>query len=586
MNRKGPNPSRRGLVVSRARGALECRTPASPGMARCPLRHAVVMAVCLLLSASSALGGEWQPARLWVTGSAESIWVVGASEDKEGQYPLIQMWYAGGPPGGRETPRQHWRLPPISGDVLRVGADAGAMHILFSDLSIRDHFGDRKPTPGALYRSQCSAEPLALGGDAAEAVFWALVESESLVRPTTQSIATQDGEDVIAQGRLALLQLRDGRWRRLPVPWEAPPDSRFWLSGRSGRLYVFSQAPGEGVRISTLADGTWGAAEWVTEREDIRTGWAGARPEGPVFCAGVGEENRRVALRLFLHQDGAWSDAGAVRDGTEPLRIDPATCGVGVVRGGLGVARATETGRVEFGMGDLGVSPSIRFSVLSLGRSEPGQGSGWQDVVFFAAVLTMMTMVFWTRRGQATVAATVPPGMALAMVHRRVIATMLDYAPAFLVVVVLGQPWLLGQTGDLPQDLDWSGFLEVAADPEMAAKFAPMHYGSIALYGLWCLVWELAIGTTPGKLLFRCYVLGADGVRPRARQLVVRNVARVVVASLGPPGLAMTLMTMLILTRNRQRIGDMLARTIVVQARGDRGSAFGSDRGEPPPPSE
>jgi uncharacterized RDD family membrane protein YckC len=64
----------------------------------------------------------------------------------------------------------------------------------------------------------------------------------------------------------------------------------------------------------------------------------------------------------------------------------------------------------------------------------------------------------------------------------------------------------------------------------------------------------------------------------------VRNVVRTVMVGLGPPGLIITLMTMIILTRNRQRVGDLLARTLVIEPAppakepppGDRGDGFGN----------
>jgi uncharacterized RDD family membrane protein YckC len=78
------------------------------------------------------------------------------------------------------------------------------------------------------------------------------------------------------------------------------------------------------------------------------------------------------------------------------------------------------------------------------------------------------------------------------------------------------------------------------------------------------MIWELATGATPGKMLFGCRVLGINGAPPLTRQIVVRNAARVL-ELLAWPLLLLTLMSMGVLTRNRQRIGDLLADTMVVE---------------------
>ena len=49
------------------------------------------------------------------------------------------------------------------------------------------------------------------------------------------------------------------------------------------------------------------------------------------------------------------------------------------------------------------------------------------------------------------------------------------------------------------------------------------------------------------------------------RQIMVRNLCRSLTFALGPPTMMVALLLMLILTRNRQRIGDLLGNTVVIQ---------------------
>jgi len=74
---------------------------------------------------------------------------------------------------------------------------------------------------------------------------------------------------------------------------------------------------------------------------------------------------------------------------------------------------------------------------------------------------------------------------------------------------------------------------------------------------------EGPLGTTLGKWLFGLRVLNADGGRCSFSQALIRNVMRLVDANpvlLGALPGAVFIMT----TRRRQRLGDLLARTLVV----------------------
>ena len=122
-------------------------------------------------------------------------------------------------------------------------------------------------------------------------------------------------------------------------------------------------------------------------------------------------------------------------------------------------------------------------------------------------------------------------------------------------------PWSMSM---FPTD-DPAVLFELLQDPEFVAKFAPINLVLVTAYGLWCFIWELKTSTTPGKRIFGCSVLSADGTAPATRQIIVRNLCRALTFALGPPTMMVALLLMLILTRNRQRIGDLLGNTVVIQ---------------------
>jgi uncharacterized RDD family membrane protein YckC len=504
---------------------------------------------------------EWAPARLWVVGSDQSTWIVGASEAKGPSLGVVHMWHAG-PKDEPSAARQNYHLPPVSGTPLCVGADAEALRVLFSDLTAYDYFGNRPYSPDAVWKDECRGRPLAWAGDATLGVFWALVETEDLVTPATQAGSdeetTQPDGPTPDDSRLTVLQLRSGVWHRLKPHPAASEGRAFWIASRDGAVSLFWSA-GDNVLVSSRRDTSWSAPKVVSAREQVRQGWAGATADGLVFVAGRRTGAGLYQLDLFLEQHGAWTPAGSAREGNEFLTLDARVCGVGIVRGQLGIARPARNGEVEFGVAPLGTSPALRFSTLSTRRDELTTRPPWEDTITLALLLGIMTLALWSRREEAARTLDLPQGLAPAAVWKRLAATAIDLLPAFLLIA----PWWLPkmQAFSLEHGTDLSAELRDL----LAQQLRLESYATFLAYGLWCFFWEALMGRTPGKMAFRCRVIGTDGAPARVRPCLIRNAVRVLMVSLGIPGLVVTLMTILIVTRNRQRIGDLLARTVVVE---------------------
>lgn len=567
-------------------------------------RTLLIASLVVLAVSGPAAADEWRAVRVWIAGNDGAVWMLGESAAPEGQLPVLQMWFAGKKTPKNTQPKQISKLPPVVGKPLFVGADAAALRVLYSDLSAYDYFGDRPSSLGAVWREQCGDQPpVAWAGDSAASASWALAETATLrpqgTQPTRQATGAErpaqgttsresDEDDVPAAatpphaGRLTLLQLRDGVWYRQSVPPPADAGQRFWLAARDGTLHLFWQTPGQGVEHAALSGAAWTDAEVVTTGRNLVAGWAGVASEGPLFVAGEDGDSDNVTLRLHLRREGAWSDLGVAREGNEALRINPATTAVGVVRSQLGVGRPTAQGNVEFGLGDLGTTPSIRFTTLTLDDTTPDERPIWEDALVLGVMMIVLTAVFWSRREKLAQRAILSPGTTFAAVHRRLLAALLDLMPAMMITFAVGAPWYLPLLSEQAASASyWSIYQPM--DPELAAVMTPVIYGGLVLYGLWCMIWELATGSTPGKLVFKCRVLGINGQRALPRQIVIRNLARVVECSLGAPLLVLTLMCMAMLTRNRQRIGDLIADTLVVEPGEHPKDGEEKDPGDSPP---
>ncbi|HKQ49212.1 MAG TPA: RDD family protein [Phycisphaerae bacterium] len=529
-----------------------------------PLAAALIALLAGGLSAN-AQAPDWKAARVWVAGDDAQVWVVAAGEPKGSVLPLVQFWHADLKEGAAIGPRQRLNLPPVAGDPVAIAADAGGLHVLYSDLTTFDYFVKRPISPGANWQAQCNIAPLAWCGDAGEHGLWALVETKSLV---PQGRSADDEQADMAETRpameiterLALLQLRDGFWHRQSGPPAAVLGKRFWLAARKGDLHLFWYAGGE-VHVTTLQGSDWTSPELVLKGDTIRYAWAGANEQGPIFMACRPAEDGLARVDLYRRGNGAWSMSEPLREGTEFLSVDPRRTALAIAGDQVVIARRAENGQIQFGSSDLTGTRPIRFEPLSLEREQPPSSGEWQDAIVLGLVLGMMTLVLWKRRDQVAAPIALPIGLVPAAVWRRVLATILDLVPAVLLVL----PWWVSVMPDPASYGDVQSLMKQSDDPEMMAKLAPIYYTATLLYGLWCMIWEMLIGSSPGKYLFGCRVLSVAGDKPAPRQVFVRNVVRVIMVSMGAPGLIVTLMMIVMVTRNRQRVGDLLAGTIVVE---------------------
>ncbi len=542
------------------------------------LTRASPILACLLAMAwaGAALAEEpaWKPARLWVACSETDVWVVGASEPRDKALAVLRLWQASGDDVElKPAPSRDWN---INGNPVLVAADADALRILYSNNATWAYFGGRREAvPGSNWRDHSDAPPLAWGADPATRILWALAERRSEPagdgEASTQPAETRpdDSSAVVASpdasDRMVLIELRKGRWHRHDVPVAVEAADAYWLVGHEETAGLFWRSRDGVVRLATFAGDGWSSAEVVARDVDIAEGlvtaWAGTGHDGPVFIVGRPVAEDRVQLHVYQLGEGGWATSDPVLEGNEYLALDPTRCGVGVRGDRLGVARPGAGGGVEFGWGRLDGSGPVRFSTLSTRTPSVPSKPDWMDTVMLGLLLGVLTVVIFSRREQINRPATVPRGFVIAPVWKRAAATLFDIMPAFFVMSACMK--VFEGMLELPNDVNL--MFERLDDPELMVKLVPFGVVFLMTYGIWCLAWELACGSTMGKRVFSCRVLSADGTVPSPRQIVVRNVIRVIMFAFGLQGLMVTFMMMVLLTRNRQRLGDLLGNTVVVE---------------------
>lgn len=558
---------------------------------------------CIFLSAVVWLCGfaprasaqAWNPDKVWATGSDKSVWVVASGRSPDAQLPVIEMWYAGSKQteAGLEKPSQSPSLAAQLGEVERLGADAFVLRVLFSNLDSTNYAIESSSLGGVLWTRQSDKPPLAWGGDASLGVFYAVVLTSQLKAPESQPAEEPDTQpaegaaaevasaaESVIESRVTCLRLRDGRWERIACPPQADIAETYWISGRDGSPFLFWRTTAGDVFFSVYDGGAWAKPETVGSRQEFAFARVGASKEGPVFIAATPAGDSRVNLRIHRREEGAWRDLAEAREGSELFAADPAGIDVGIARDHLVVARLAQDGRIEFGSGALGVSPPLAFDELKV-RTPAPTGPDWQAIVVMVLVLACVTVLFWARRDMAANPLALPPGWMLAATWKRALAAVIDMVPALTLATVLMAQYM----GDLMPE-DPSAAFQMLNDPELISKALPISIAMWATYSLWCFFWELTTSTTPGKRLFGCRVFAIDGSRPGPKAVALRNITRAVLLSIGEPGILVILLTMVFLTRNRQRPGDLLAKTLVLEPRRELlnldGRIRNDDRQDPP----
>lgn len=232
-----------------------------------------------------------------------------------------------------------------------------------------------------------------------------------------------------------------------------------------------------------------------------------------------------------------------------------------LTRGSLILARESSLQAGRAPLGTLLPPPGSRLTTVG---SEPlwkrlGGNILPLTMLFCAVSLVSLGLVMLRERSRAALAQIRPPspGPPIAEVLPRLLAHVLDTLILSPVVIVVADllNWLPDIRGADSVDPNLGPFVGLTA-AFLAAYYVPL---------------EALLGWTPGKRILGLRVAGLDGDRPSALGVVLRTLLRLIDTNpLIPVGLIVMFMN-----PRRQRVGDLVGRTLVIQ---DRTSAEQSVR--------
>jgi uncharacterized RDD family membrane protein YckC len=485
---------------------------------------------------------------------------------------------------GAQNARLLHRTPStrfVAGSWLR--SRVAAMHaidddlyVVFPDHSVFRFFSGGSSPIHTLSRDQ---RPLQLVGD--DAVLYALIDSATAARLPPPAATSEPSAEEAAPpappfdpGDSSLSLVRyDGRgWSPLAAcPAEAtwrggdaqPP--QLCLAGRQ-LVLVWCAAGRLDVAVWNVQTGAWQPTETVST-DGVRQYWCVAHGDVPIVLhtSREGAGTPPIALRrLGGSGDGL---VGAWRRATLTLSVMPDDAGIERYISAFSFNQHIGLFGID-GRGDA----LVRFGRIGDGPSEPGfrpadafretdtiqRTSGVFQFATFIVLLAVLTGLFVFRRDAMVSPAALPAGVEPAYAFQRLLSFLIDFSP-FLIAAGIALPGV--RPLDALQRVAMWG-LGREDDSGLPSREILLWWGlSCGGYAVYSLVMEAVTGRTVGKVVAGVRILGESGARPTLLQILVRNAMRII--ELTPQFWVLGLLV--VFSRNRQRLGDLFARTVVVR---------------------
>lgn len=364
-----------------------------------------------------------------------------------------------------------------------------------------------------------------------------------------------------------LLQLEQGRWRVHPLPEDWTHGAKVWLVTGDGQddPTLIARASGRVGRHAASFDVYHHVhqdkSHWDKQAYTLD---AGSDQAGTAF---VGVESQLVGAQ-FMFDDGYLLAALSVLRGGKVLPVgqmslrDVAPGNWGLLGTGNTaslIARPADeetsddsaTAHLEFAWTQLDLRGNPVLDQTGLAMKVRGPMDDLMQylmLAFIAVLVTVLMLAFWRRDAEWN-KLELPDTLMVADLGRRAVAAAIDMAPG-----VLGSMFYFGLSFQ-ELLLRWPG-------NGLAHTLEQVTPGSIviAAFVAHTTVSELIFARTLGKLITGLRTTALDGSRPKAWQLLVRGLLKILDLI---PG-AWLLLMLPVIAPHRQRLGDLVGRTVVV----------------------
>lgn len=552
-------------------------------------------AMAVAASLPAVVRAERAVEQLHASGGERILWLVTGLRDPGGE-KLVQ-WFSYLDRFGDPL-----RVPPISpqlGRIARVATVGDAIHVFFDD---GVHYCYSKAGDRRELRLPDAAVPVAVAGEAPgrQPLLWALVTSHTAGRvetewlerqqrqasrpavrgaaqtPSPASLPAVEEPEPTTQlfGRYHLVRYDGLSWR---PGFDAPPGfttaARVWLTcGRENRQILIWQTDAKSQEIlsSWRIDNHWQTNEPLKLPEAPTAGFAMAGGDEMLFAALIHEPGGAGGLRCWVwkispppkpRMRGEWhAISSPVLEDGKPLEMD-ATSAVAAFGDHLAVVRPAGN-KAEVGLWSLkDGKPARPFATVPARQGESTPRSSYRnlvDVLILAVLMVVILLIFRRRHEHMMVPVVLPAEVVVANLGKRVGAAIVDMLPAMILVGWLWYAPITDFSDEIHAVRRSGGRLQDVSLPQ-TLFWAGLTFRLI--YAAYCLVFELLWSSTPGKRLMGFTVVTESLDYPSRLQILARNLTRPLELE---PAMVFFL-AIVFFTPYRQRIGDLLARTVVIE---------------------
>ena len=570
-----------------------------------PIRAGLIVSACvaaLLCAAGSAQGDEVPPIGpkgMLLAGNAGWLWIVRNTPGSEGEpNTFVVAARQAGKKWGMVTKK------PIEARVVAAAAIDGQLHVICrrgAYLTFRQDDNDHEGAQRSLESGPLVVAPAPGFGPGGKTVLLAVADARVVpgacarfqrgqaTRPAPATRpATVASRPTSLKSIIGLLVLTYSGQSNADKPWRpiallegtmVAPEGRVMTAALERRVYVLvANAPSGSNHLMAWTNGQWREVALTGVAADARALGMSVVGDQLVLLLAVPADGEKAGRKLSL---AVFADDEVDKCEYHPVKVE-----------GEQVARTWSAQSLPAftGFGDQSAMLWQAGETLKFATCSPvGTLEGTSDVTVFKDVgksggaetiyvyvmcgFALATAAIWfSRRPTGPIEPfQLPAGTRPAQMPRRIMAAALDLLPFSLAATILFFPSdLLAelQASQVTVSEIWARLKEYSTQTPVPNGIIHSQILSIGLYTLYATVMELRFGQTLGKKLFKLRIVGHAGAMPAGSQIVLRNLARAVVLFLGDMMILPLLLVIVpLMNRNRQRMGDMLARTAVIDAR-------------------
>ncbi|HRX83924.1 MAG TPA: RDD family protein [Phycisphaerae bacterium] len=487
-------------------------------------------------------------------------------------------------------------MRPTGAEVPIAAVRDGYLHIFFKDGT---HYRMRTPTvldqrdPNAKFdypeiQLPDRRVPRALCGDDAKNALYAIVPSTTAQRIAEKATPEADtngaasptpspapspspapGPELTAS-KWSLVAYIPTDWSVVaPLPKACDAQTAVWVASLAGTPHVLFVAPDAKEQVQHVA---WESAGWKTlppvadVRADDVAGVFALKDALVVVTHSAAADDGKITLVPHVWKDDVWKAGATLKLKDAELHVPQERYAVARLGDGLIAIwpkPEAEAGELQAAKwpADGGAAVGDPVPVMALqGAAGALEEERTRFLITLAAMTFMVLIIMRARRDSFVTDLPVPEGYVLARLGPRAIAFFLDAAAVMLVAFpILFVPWFADHGVVMDQRMQERVQLAYAQDPD--GVYWRWMIATL-MFALYCIAFEATLGATPGKLAMRLRVYNHRAERASFAAVVVRNLLRF---EIYPMFHFFPIIVLVLFTRNRQRLGDLAANTIVVE---------------------